>query len=419
MRIFVIALFVCFMGAQPYWELVDFETQNVQCIAQHPRDTSIMLVSIADSIYRSSDGGHTWSFVKSFFGLPIHAMIFHPEYCDTCFALIGKGSYSDGIYRSTDAGYTWNVLSWFLFPRCICIPGWPPHLMLVGCDSLGILKSEDDGNNWVSWNEGLTDSSFISCLDFCMPYDSFPILFAGTAHGLFYKEWDGWTQANGIPINLRVSGISHDKVAPLGFAAVTGGSWSDGIYRSTDFGQNWQVVDWWIYASCVAMNWMGSQPNDTSSVFAGDSGLGVKHSTDWGQTWQDINSGLGNLFINALSYHFPDTMRLFCATQSGLYRYVDETGVTEDCTHVSGTTIIEIAPTIVRAGEPILIRCYPGAVSGAVPELTIFDCVGRKIRTDKVIGNISYLEPLDRSGIYFVVSSNRREYCKNKLVVID
>ncbi len=417
MRILSIAMFVCLMSAQEHWELVDFETRNVQCIAQHPRDTSIVLVSIADSIYRSSDGGDTWSLVTSFMALPINAMTFHPECCDTCFALIGAGSYSDGIYRSTDTGLTWNVLSWFLFPRCMCIPGWPPHFMLVGCDSLGILKSEDDGDTWDSWNEGLADS-FISSLDFCMPYDSFPILFAGTAHGLFYKDMDGWTQAQGIPSQLRVSSISHHKIGPLGFATLTGGSWSDGIYRSTDFGQNWQVVDWWVYASCVLMNPQWWELEDTLSIFAGDSGLGMKRSTNCGMTWYEVNTGLGNRNINALSYHFMDTTRLFCATQGGLYRYVDETGVCKDYTHVSGNTM-EIVQTIVRAGEPIMIRWCAGAVPGDVHELIIFDSVGRKIRTDKVTENISSLEPLKRSGIYFVVSSNGEEYCKRKVVVID
>ncbi len=417
MRFLSLIVLVCVAYAQQHWELVGFENDNVTCIAQHPQDTSIMIVSIADSIYRSSDGGHSWSFVTHFMGLPIHAMTFHPECWDTCFALIGCGSYSDGIYRSTDAGYTWNVLSWFLFPRCICIPGWPPHLMLVGCDSLGILKSEDDGCNWDSWNEGLTDS-FVSCLDFSSPFDSFPIFFAGTAHGLFYKTWDGWTQANGIPINLRVSGISYDKADAIGFAAVTGGSWSDGIYRSTDFGQNWQVVDWWIYASCVAMNQMYFQPDDTSSVFAGDSGLGVKHSTDYGLSWHAVNTGLGNLYVNVLSYHMLDTTRLFCATQGGLYRYVNETGINESFTHVSENTI-EILSTIVRAGEPILIRRCSGDVFIEDHQLIIFDSVGRKIRTDTIERNRSSLKPLQRTGIYFIVSAEAGHPCKKKLVVID
>ncbi|MCK4673361.1 hypothetical protein KAT67_05195, partial [candidate division WOR-3 bacterium] len=109
----VIAALLCFVSAQTNWELVGFENENVKCIAQHPQDTSIMLISIADSIYRSADGGYSWSFVAGFWGLPVNCLTFDPLYGDTVFALIGNGSYSDGIYRSTDAGNTWAVLEWF------------------------------------------------------------------------------------------------------------------------------------------------------------------------------------------------------------------------------------------------------------------------------------------------------------------
>ncbi len=415
MKILVLATFVCLASAQGHWKLVDFETRNVQCVTQHPQDTSIMLVSTADSIYRSSDGGDSWTFVAHFWGLPVNCLTLW--FGDTSYALVGRGSYSDGIYRSTDSGLTWNVRGWFLIPLSMCIPSYPSPFMLVGCESLGVFMSEDNCTSWELWNEGL-DDLHIYALDYCMPFDSFPVFFAGTAQGLFYREWDEWTQASGIPTNVRVSSISHHKIGELGFATVTGDSWSDGIYRSTDFGQNWQVVDWWVYPSCVVMNPQWWALEDTLSIFAGDSGLGIKRSTDCGATWYEVNTGLGNLNVNALSYHFLDTTRLFCATQGGLYRYMDETGVHERITPASGFTI-EVLSTIVRAGEPILIRCCAGAVSGDVRELTIFDSVGRKIRTDKVTGNISALEPLKRSGIYFVVSSNGEEYCKRKLVVID
>ncbi|GAG94303.1 unnamed protein product, partial [marine sediment metagenome] len=101
--IIVFAVLTCFVSAQEHWDLVGFENANVKCIAQHPQDTSIMLISIADSIHRSSDGGHSWSFVTCFDMLPINNLTFNPLNGDTIFALVGNGSYSDGIYRSTDA----------------------------------------------------------------------------------------------------------------------------------------------------------------------------------------------------------------------------------------------------------------------------------------------------------------------------
>ncbi len=413
--VFSVVLLLCLSSAQGYWELIGFENDNVSCIAQHPQDTTIMLVSIADSIYRSSDGGHTWPHVVGFSLLPINCLAFDAVYGDTVYALIGNGSYSDGIYRSTDAGITWSVLEWFIVPLSMTIPDYPSGLIVVGCDSAGIFKSEDGGDSWEAWNDGLTDFH-IEALDYCNPFDSLPIFFAGTAHGLFFWSLglDEWSQANGIPTYLRVSSVAYNKINEFGFATVTGGSWSDGIYRSTDFGINWQVVNWWIYPSCVAMNPQWWSPSDTLSVFAGDSGLGVQRSTDCGTNWHETNTGLDNLYINSLSYHYQDTLRLFCSTQEGLYRYVYETPVAEKITHVRGNSL-EIHANFVRAGEPIPIKSNTKVSC----ELTIVDAAGRRVRTDRVAENTTFLKPLEKSGIYFIISSGEKYYCRKKLIVVD
>ena len=41
-------------------------------------------------------------------------------------------------------------------------------------------------------------------------------------------------------------------------------------------------------------------PSNTSTLYAGTSGLGVSKSTDMGATWTGINNGLTSTFINAL-----------------------------------------------------------------------------------------------------------------------
>lgn len=411
--VFVYVILICLASAQTNWGLVGFENENVKCIAQHPQDTSIMLISIADSIYRSADGGYSWSFVAGFWGLPVNCLTFDPLQSDTVFALIGNGSYSDGIYRSTDAGYTWDILEWFLSPLCMTI--WLPSCMLIGCDGLGVFKTEDGGNSWMQYNVGLTDLH-IYALDFSMPFDSFTIFFAGTGHGLFVKGWWlEWYQADGIPADLRVSSISHHNIDSLGFATVTGGSWSDGIYKSTNYGGTWQVVDWWIYPSCIVMNHMWSDPWDALSVFAGDSGLGIKRSTDCGAIWNEVNTGLGNLYINSLSFHPEDTLRLFAATQGGLYRYDYEPGINEDVTSLRGAEI-EVPLSILRAGEPILVKC--NNIKGSV-EIKIIDAAGRKVRIDKITENTTLLKPLRRKGIYFIIFEKDEYYCNKKIIVID
>lgn len=409
----VFAALLCLVSAQTNWELVAFENENVKCIAQHPQDTCIMLISIADSIYRSLDGGYSWSFVAGFWGLTVNCLTFDPLQSDTVFALIGNGSYSDGIYRSTDAGYTWDILEWFLSPLCMTIPGFPYPFMLVGCDGWGIFKSEDGGATWQTWNDGLTDLH-VHSLDFCMPFDSFPIFYAGTEHGFFYKSWDGWIQANGIPTDLRVSSISYNKSGEFGFATVTGGSWSDGIYKSVNYGMTWQVVDWWIYPACIAINPWSYEPWDTVSVFAGDSGLGIKHSGDMGTTWQETNAGLGNLYINMLSYHMLDTLRLFCATQGGLYRYDYEPGINEHTT--IAPSFIKIPVSVLRTDQPVPVYCN---IKAGNIVLDIINPVGRIIRTDVITKSTTSISCIAQPGMYFIVFRNG-EYCyTKKIIVVD
>lgn len=408
--VFLLLLGLAF--AEGEWELVGFENSNVTCIAQHPQDTSVVLAALADSLFQSTDGGDSWSFLVHFNGLPINRVMYDPTFCDTVYALIGNGSYSDGIYRSTNGGNAWSVLEWFLFPRCMVIPSLPPFFMLVGCDSTGIFKTEDGGSTWLPWNNGLTDFHIYS-LAFCNPFDSFPIFYAGTTHGLFYKSWNGWIQAIGIPTDLRVSSISYHSTQQIGFAAVTGGSWSDGIYRSTDYGQSWQVVDWWIYPSCVALNPLWQYyPSDTCGVFAGDSGLGVKYSSDCGNTWQEVNSGLANLYVNALSFHPQDSMRLFAATQGGLYRYGYQPGIVE---HVAfdADKGFSISKKILRANEPVPVRIDGQCV------IEIFDATGRAVRREWLGEEATHISPIQHTGVYYVLLSNARNSCREKIIIIE
>jgi len=98
-------------------------------------------------------------------------------------------------------------------------------------------------------------------------------------------------------------------------------------------------------------------PDDTCGVFAGDSGLGTKYSTDCVTTWPEVNNGLGNPYVNAFSFHPLDSMRLFAATQVGLYRFQYSPGIVEDRADVSDLLSIRV-PTLLRTGMYIPFE-YP------------------------------------------------------------
>ncbi len=70
-------------------------------------------VSVGNGIYRSADGGETWTHM----GLPesehIAAVIVHPENGDTVYACVPGKLWSDspdrGVYKTTDGGKTWTL----------------------------------------------------------------------------------------------------------------------------------------------------------------------------------------------------------------------------------------------------------------------------------------------------------------------
>ncbi len=414
----VLSLFICIGSTQGQWQEAGFAGRNVACMAYHPQDTSTMLAGIVDSVFRSSDGGYTWSFLEHFNGLPINCVMYDPTYPDTVYALLGDGTYSDGIYRSTNGGNDWSVLEWLFRPRdmTITVPG---RIMLVGCYGPGVWKSEDEGNTWIIWNDALADSH-VHAVDYCYGPGSTLVSLAGTSQGLFYRLYTAsWIQASGIPVDLRVSSIHHAKSMQLGFASVTGGSWSDGVYRTNDNGYTWQVVDWWVYSSYVAMNplWQ-NYPTDTCGVFAGDSGLGVKYSSDCGTTWLEVNSGLGNLYVNMLSFHPQDSMRLFAATQGGLYRYQYGPGIAEGFLAEQDHPGIRV-PTLVRAGTSIPVKYSAGVDAGPFScWLRLYDATGRLVRT-AILESIETTHiPVGKSGVYFLAAGIGGMEFREKIIAV-
>jgi len=400
--------------AQGEWELVGFSGCRVNCIAQHPADTAVMYISIDDTVYRSTDGGETWIYAVSFY-LPVNDLQFHPVDHNMICALVGGGSWSDGIYCSTDAGYSWDVLFYIYKPLTLTIPEDSGSLWLVGCDTFGVYKSTDAGLTWTSWNEGLINVHINSL---CHTWrDDTLIVLAGTAQGLFYRSSGSWSLADGISDMLPVVSIIHHRTGAYGYAAVGNGSYSDGIYQTADFGETWQVAEWWVFPSCVAMSEMWDFPRDSCTVLAGDSGLGVKRSMDYGGTWYAMNAGLDNLFINDLSYHRQTPIRLFAGTDDGLYRFNYESSCAEQAVEQLPVRLM-VNPSIVRSGHPIRIAVLPVTKNGVLPEsVSIYDVCGRLLSTVPLRDGACEIS-LDRLCGTFVVQVSGMPTCLSQKIVV-
>lgn len=169
-------------------------------------------------ILRSTDGGSSWQEVGS--GFPsgadtsIHGFAFDPNdsnivYVVTSSHEIGlpRTSTTLGIYKSVDRGETWisinNGLTTLEVDSIVASPA-TPGLLYAGTEN-GVFRSANAGANWMPTN--LTKSIRSLLID---PIDTDSI-FAGTQEGLFWSSDGGstWQQIKSVPTG-PVTGLAMD-----------------------------------------------------------------------------------------------------------------------------------------------------------------------------------------------------------------
>lgn len=221
-------------------------------------------VSTGRGVYKTTDGGKTWSFAGLYNAGQIAAVRIHPTNPNIVVVAangdIFKPNSERGVFRTTDGGKTWKKT-------------------LYVSDSTGAMDVELHPTNpnivyaWMSRIER-------------KPWS----IISGSREGGFYKSTDGgdtWTrQMNGLPsdligkANLAVTAANPNRIYAL-VEAKPGG----GFYRSDDGGTSWTMLP-----SPAAMIYrpfyyttIGADPTNADVVYAGAETF--YKSVDAGKTW--------------------------------------------------------------------------------------------------------------------------------------
>ncbi len=191
----------------------------------------------------------------------------------------------------------------------------------------GIIRSTDNGANWLPANTGLISPMGgipgISSFVVMGTNPSSAILFAGTGGGVFISTNGGasWT----LP-TASLSSASIGDLAVVGtnlFAA----TYPAGLVVSTDSGKSWSVVNTGFTTSGSALAVMGN------TLFF-QANKGIERTSDNGTTWDSLNTGgWGNgvgwltvigadLFaITGEVFHSPDNGMNWIGPDSGLIQH--------------------------------------------------------------------------------------------------
>jgi len=243
--------------------------------------------SAGHGVYKSTDGGKSWSFI----GLPEAGQIgkirVHPDNPDLVYvAALGHifgPNPERGVYRSKDGGKNWEqilnisdktgAISLAMSaknPRVMYAGMWraerKPWSMISGSEEGGLYKTTDGGDTWKKLEGGLPE-------------------------GMVGK------------IGVTVSPANPDRVWAIIEAEPAGG-----VYRSDDAGKTWKRTNKenklrqraWYYTHVVA------DPQDPNTVYALNTGL--YRSVDGGVTFESISVPHGDVHDLWINPNNPNVM---------------------------------------------------------------------------------------------------------------
>lgn len=276
------------------------------------RNSELYAATFANGVFRSTNNGSTW------LQTPLSNDDFFCVAVDTDgHAFAGGFNY---FYRSTDHGNGWIASPVYYFAISCAVS--PQNIVFSDVSIAGLRRSTDHG---VSWQDvGMEGYEIVgyafspSGVFFAGGFPNMPGSHTNYPPTLFRSTNQGLTwSALGADIAVTSMVCSQD-------GNVFAGDYFGRIYRSTDSGNNWDLLS--LQAHDPLWSVVVNTRND---LFAASEGSGVYRSLDDGETWMPVSSGLTNMSIKSLV--IDDAGYLFAATDgSGVFRSTQSTTTSVD-----------------------------------------------------------------------------------------
>ncbi len=357
---------------------------RVNAILVHPNDPSTIYLGYSGGgIYKTTEDGTTWNpiFDDQPY-LAIGDMAFHPDDPETIFVGTGDPSITgypfigNGIYKSTDGGDTWTNLGLsetYIVSKIIIHPDNPDiiyaatmGLPFERTNDRGLYKSTDGGN---TWNQVLFIDNATGVIDLVMHPTDPDIIFAGiwtrirnnqestlTSFGhKVYRSTDGgdnWQPlANGLPIGngSRIS-LSRSLQNPnTFFACFTSPTFQfSGLFKTEDNGDSWtQIADTgtpFINNCMFGFGWylgrLRVNPFNDNEMFV--LGVPLVSSLDGGTTWGQ--AAPNNVHVDNHAIAFASDGSVVLGNDGGAYRRPPGGGIFwEDIENIPATQVYRVA----------------------------------------------------------------------------
>lgn len=332
---------------------------RITALAVHPNNANIIYLGAAvGGVFKSTDGGVNWTPIfDNQPSLSIGALAIDPKNPETIYVGTGEANTSgdsyagDGMYKSTDGGQTWTNVGLLDSDHIARIAIHPRHsnvIYVAACgklfgknDTRGIYQSNDAGKNW---QRVLFISDSTAAIDVALNPQQPDTIYAamwerirspyrrkvgGVTTGI-YRSFDGgknWRRlTSGLPAASSTTGRIGLAVAPANPQTVYAIYADDpgnfaGVFKSTNHGETWQRTnDGALSGLFAGFGWyfgnIKIDPANANIVYA----LGVEfyQSTDGGQSWSNIRRGI-HVDQHAIDFDPKNPQRVFVGNDGGFF----------------------------------------------------------------------------------------------------
>jgi photosystem II stability/assembly factor-like uncharacterized protein len=298
-------------------------------IQLHPKNPDIIYIATNDYIYKTRDGGQTWTNLsKGMSHSRVISMAIDPTYPATVYA----GTKGDAVYKSHDGGQRWasmrsglddatisSVVNHFVFD-----PMDSNHIFLA--TTMGVSETKNGGEHWTKKMEGMKEVLMVVTLG--MDPTRPAIIYAGTSGGVYktINEAGHWEKVNNGLVSpdivkssraLNVTSVLVDPFEPETVYAAT----LAGLYKTTDGAKSWTRIGELLSDQMIIAMVLDRTRKGVVYLAGRD---GVHRSDDGGATWKTFNQGLATTNVRSIAQSPTDPKLIYAGTNgSGLYRSRD------------------------------------------------------------------------------------------------
>lgn len=249
-------------------------TKLIRRLIINPVDPQILIAAASDSIYRTTNGGTTWSNVQSGYFMDAEFKPGDPT-------IVYAATYATGgnarIYRSINSGSSWTQSISIPSVRRINLAVTPNRPTLV--DALCSNLQEGLAGLWFSDDSGVSFTQYLT---------------GSTSNNMLHWSYNGSGSGGQGSYDLAYA------INPANYNDL----WLGGIntWNSTDGGTNWAAKAVWTPSSSqnpfglpvthADKHFFAFHPLVAGTLFDCNDG-GLYKTTDGGATWTDLSNGLG------------------------------------------------------------------------------------------------------------------------------